>query len=397
MAAGYAAVLVAEALTSWLAAPTYRFNGEAWLLLAGGIGAVMAWQWWGRPIPRSAWWYAGALVAVALLTAVHTSRDPLRYLFDGYLLVREHLSPYTTLPYELPLNQYSQLFDGIWWTAIPSPYGPLWQALMGAVNLVTGNTLAGGLVALKLLNLSALILSARYLYLITRQAWPAWLLIVNPVILANTLATPHTDVIMLALVLGGVYHRRLMVRAVLLAGAALIKPHALLLVPVVARTWAERLKLVGAVALAIGGWLLLLWPVTRYEQGPMLGAAFGGGLAAADSLLLGSPASSLILFAGTYLAVIWLYLAHKLSDWTALAAVALLVPLTLTGLLLPWHFIIPIGLLLLVKQRWSLYIVMLLTALAMRSALRVSELLLIAALVAGGVLVVKYALRLKSN
>src|SRR5262249_54092745 len=211
--------------------PSYEFE-PTWLFTAtaaAGIAAIVSRR--GLDVSPTDYWLPALLMAVAFVSYPSTSRDPFHYLFVGEIVRFWHLSPYDQPPSALPVDQYSIIFRDTYWYYLASPWGPLWQAMMAAINWLSRNQLAVGMILLKLLNAFALIPCAFYVRAITGKAWLAFSLLINPLMLLNTLHTPHTDVILSMLILAAFYHGAPAPRGVLLALAALIKPHVLVLAP----------------------------------------------------------------------------------------------------------------------------------------------------------------------
>jgi len=355
-AVAYAVLLVALGVRSYIF-PVYDLDGST--LLVGTSWAGIFLTVLSRRKQLSKWHYAMAagLVLITYLSYPDTSRDAFRYLFDGEIIRIWHLSPYTALPINLPIDQYSSIFSGVWWTKIPSPYGPLWQALMVGINFLSGNEVFNGLIFLKLVNAAALLVCARYTYLITRKAWLSYSVLINPVILINATHSPHPDLIIAALLLAAYYHTNAAARGFLVSAAGLIKFHALIFAPFFARRLRDVAKLGIATVAGLGVLLLILKPLTGFELGSMLTANKGGGLQGIFSLPVYNAIPGLsiktifgisyALFVTAYAAIAWAYFRGKLSRLNALTYVSLLVPLLLTGLLFPWHFIISVAFLLL--------------------------------------------------
>jgi hypothetical protein len=261
---------------------------------------------------------------------------------------------------------------------------------MVAINFVSGNQLLTGVIILKIVNLAGLAGVVWYVYRISGKQWLAWVVAANPVVLLNSVATPHTDIVLAALLLGAYYQSRTWMRGGLLGAAGLIKPHMLVFLPFLAKTWRGVLALGSATVLALGVLLLVLKPVVGFDWLPMLAAGQGGGVLGMESLLMTwllpkAPPhtvflASYVLFAACYGVILWLYCRRRLRQMPALAAAGLLVPLCLTGVLLPWHFVIPIVLLLICESRAPVLLALAFTALVMRSAQAVPQLLAILAL-----------------
>ncbi len=395
----YVGVFAAVAVGSYIS-PNYRFNGAGVLTVLSIIGVVAIVMWRRRKLTRLDWLLPVLLILIALASFPNTSRDHLRYLFDGEMIRLMHLSPYVHLPYEFPVDQYSQAFDHIWWTQIPSPYGPLWQALMVAINFVSDNQIVWGVVALKLVNLAGLLVCARYIFLITRKAWISYVFLINPVILINTVATPHSDIVIAAGLMVAVYHQNASVRGVLVGAAGLIKAHSLIFWPFLVKSRRSAIALAGWTSGALVVFLLALKPLVGFEWRPMLQAGQGGGVTGMVSLLMyhllpGASANHVILasyglFLVMYGFILGLYVRQRVSSLTGLALASLAVPLCLTGVLLPWHFIIPFACLLICEKPLATAAVLVVTLLCMRSAVTVPELIGLSVLIAAAYLALRW-------
>jgi alpha-1,6-mannosyltransferase len=384
----YVVLIALSAVTSY-SYPQYRFSGSGLIFLVGIGGSLTALCGRGRIIRRRDWIVAGVIACLALLSFPSTSRDYLRYLFDGEMIRLWHISPYIHLPGQFAPDQYSRLFAGYWWTSIPSPYGPLWQALMASINAVSGNQLIPGIIALKLVNLIGLGLSARYIYLISGRAWMSWAFAINPVIILNTLATPHADILLAAAVLAAWHYRMDRRSGILLGAAALIKPYTFLFMPFERRSvgvW--RVFAWGVVTSVL--MLTALRPLVHFEFTSMIRASLGGSLSITDSLFMHSlfPTASIqqlsvlsvALFTALYIVLLVSFWRGYICGLSATALASLLVPVCLTGLLLPWHFIISIALLSVLDHRFARWTLLFLTITVLRSAVTVTELLGLAAL-----------------
>lgn len=390
----YVAAMAAVTVASYVPPVTFSFHDSPLMWLACGLAVLVTVHWYRREPERTDWWLPVTLIALALISFPGTSADYLRYLFDGELIRVWHLSPYTHLPGSLPPDQYSRLFHQAFWMAMPSPYGPLSQAMMAAVNLATRNQLAGGVAALKLVNLAGLLVCARLMYLVTGRKGVSYLLMINPIVLMNTVATPHLDIVIVGGVLGAYLAARPAAKGWLLAPAGLIKAHALIFAPFVCERGRRWWATLAWTVLATGALLVALKPVVGFNWLAMLGANQDGGLFAKDSLLIYSlwPGASTpvevlgsyALFALGYGAILVLFWRGRIGRLRALVLSSWLVPLCLTGLLLPWHFMIPLVFLLVSEGVVEYWAVLFLTLLVSRSAVTVEQLLVTAAVVAAG-------------
>lgn len=402
----YVLVFAVIAVTSY-EPPTYKFNDSGPILLAGVLGVMVTVLWRGRAIGRLDWILPGALMLLALCSFPDTSRDPLRYLLDGEMIRLWHLSPFVHPPGEFPLDQYGRAFVGHWQALIPSPYGPVWQGLMALINFVSGNQLVGGIVALKIVNLAGLVACGWYMYRITGKAWTSYLFLINPIVLLNTVATPHPDIVMAAALLAAYYYHQAAVRGALIGLAGLVKIHALIFMPFFGRRGRDFWLVGASTAVTVAGLMVASKPLLNFDWLAMVRAGHGGGVVGMDSLLMyglmpSAPRDTIFmasygLFLTGYAAIAVAFVRGKLSSLSALIFTSFLVPFCLTGVLLPWHFIIPLGFLLLSERRPAFWVVLFLTLLALRSALRMPEVLLLGALFAGGGWVIYQAFRRVEN
>ena len=371
-------------------APVYKFHGSGSVLLLSILSVVAILVWRRRSIRPMEWILPAAAIALTMCSFPDTSRDYLRYLLDGEMIRLWHLSPYLHLPAEFPLDLYARAIGSIWWTSIPSPYGPMWQAIMVAINFISGNTVLGGVIALKLLDLAAVLACARYLFAISGKPYLSFLFLMNPIVLLNTVGTPHSDIIIAAAVLAAVHGTSAAGRGLALASAGLIKIPALLFVPFLDRRARTTCVIVAWTTTFLGGLLLALKPVVGYNVFSMLRASADGGVDGTQSLLMHSllpGANTSIVYLASYLLFFACYIAIGIAFWRrsitavdALGLTSLSVPLCLTGLLLPWHFIIPLTLLLLNSRPLALWAILFLTLLVLRSATTALELLVLAAI-----------------
>ncbi len=395
----YVASLVMVAIWSYLW-PIYDMDGRG--LLAGvswaGIAATLLWR--RQTIKRIFYLLPVTLIVVALFCYPDTSRDAFRYLFDGEMIRLWHLSPYTSLPVHLPVDQYSAVFHHTWWIKIPSPYGPLWQVLMVIINFLSGNHIALGLIFLKLINLIALLASARFIYLITRKEWLSFGFLINPTILIDTVHSPHPDIVIAAGLLAAYYYSNVAARGVILSATGLIKIHSLILAPFFVRKWRDFWLLGLAAVIGLAVMLIGLKPWVGFDWLAMLRANQGGSVLGSFSLLFYNLLPHISrkvvfwlsygLFFATYGVILTAYLCKRLPQLTALTLASFLVPLTLTGLLYPWHLIIPLAFLFLSEASWAGGAVLYIALVGFYAPLNVLVLGLVAGLFVGGGYVLRW-------
>jgi hypothetical protein len=309
-------------------------------------------------------WVAVFLLAISFFSYPSNCDDPFRYLFDGELIRVQHFSPYRILPVELPPDQYSKIFYHVWWAKdIYSPYGPLWQLLMAAINFLSANTLWLGMAWLKLVDLVFLLACARLIAKKTKSAVWGWLFLINPVLIVNTVHSPHTDIFILFLLLAALGEEKLWSGSLTLAGSFFVKTHAIIFAPL----WLAEKKdlklilkrsLILILAAAIVG--LFLQFILKFGWREMITSSFGGRAAGSKYFLLKQlwPAlsdrqvfSASLLSGGiVYAAAFLFYFFKKIDKWQAGFFIALIIPLLLTGLCYPWHFIIPLGFVFMTKK-----------------------------------------------
>lgn len=379
--------------------PSYDFNGSGHLLLAALLGVILTIMWRGQTVSRTDFALPAGLIALGLACFPDTSRDPMRFLLDGEMLRLWNMSPFIHPPGDLPHSQYSQLFLGHWQERVSSPYGPIWQLCMLTINFFSDNRLALGIAGLKLLNLAGLLVASRYLYLITRRPLISFMFLINPIVLLNTVAAPHPDILIAAGLLAAYHYRAAAIKGALVGLVALIKIHAAIMMPFFVRSWGEFWRGLAGFGVAFSAVFFGLMPFLGYSFQDMILAGHGGSVFGMESLLMRSflptaePevvfAASYGLFFACYGLIAVAFLCKKLSVLGALTATSFLVPLCLTGVLLPWHFIIPFVFLLLSERREALWIVLFLTLLMLRSAAMVLELIAMAGLFFGSGLVMR--------
>ena len=366
----YLAVNFVICLDSYIQRPTYEFT-SIWYVISGLIFAGLFYLLLRQKLSRWLWLLLLAVMVLAIFSVPTTSYDTFRYLFDGKMIVSYHVSPYQVLPIDLPADQYSSYFYNIWWTQIYSPYGPLWQLVMSAINILSLDKLWLGLAALKIFNLTCYLWAAYLIYKLSGKKQLAYLFLLCPVMLFNNLATPHADILIAALLLSAWYVRKKEWLGVWLGAlAGLAKVYGWFLLPF----WCGKKHIIRKFIyfLITGGVsLLLLKLILGFKFWPMIKAAFiggsGGGAARGRLLIyqlfpwLSSSEGviiSLIIFLALYLLIYRLFWKGKISDVGAGALVSLLVPLLLLCLAYPWHFIIPLSFLFLWQKKaaWLLLV-----------------------------------------
>ncbi len=323
--------------------------------LSAVLFALYAATLWNAPLLTR--WDIGIGVFILLLACVGrptTSVDFMHFLFDGHLWSALHLSPYAVLPVDLPPTVYSSPFLHVWWAAKLSPYGPLWQLAMAIINILSTDTLLLGIALLKLLNLVGLLITAKLLWLMTRHRGVVMAFVLNPIVLTHTLHTPHADLWIATAVLYAIHQRHHWSSLVSVVAGVMVKIHGVLFLPFFVRTQLWK-KLLGSaiVIVAVVGALQLIAPFSVME---MLQASLWGSSSPSNNasliyyLLPRSLSASTVfivsLFCSTviYGTILVLWYTKRISLLAALIATSTIVPLLLTGLIYPWHWLVTLTL-----------------------------------------------------
>lgn len=210
---------------------------RAWLRL---YRHLRSWDPSSRPVlgKALALWTAPMMVALPLF-----SRDSYAYIGQGRLM-QQGLDPYTNGISSL--NNYFNLGPDALWTEAPTPYGPVWLWLeQAAVGLANGSPELA-LIPFRLASLAGVVLLAVYVPRLAELHGfnphrALWLVVLNPVLLINFIASVHNDSLMLGLVVAGIYYASVKhpVAGILLVTASIaIKPITLIALPFVGLLWA---------------------------------------------------------------------------------------------------------------------------------------------------------------
>ena len=227
---------------------------------------------------QALWVVFGVSVAAALLLSFvypYGAADIFLYVVRGRVLGIYGLNSSVVPPEYTPVAGYLPFLSE--WTAVPSPYGPLWEWVAAGLARLGDGSLAASLLAFKGWGALCYLGSGLLLTDILRRGRPAlWLpglvaLMWNPLVLLETMAMGHNDIFMMFFVLlalwfavrscyGGIY--------VALALGALVKYVPLLLVPPTVLWMARRLPprmfwkhLLGGLLVALVLTGLIWWPL----------------------------------------------------------------------------------------------------------------------------------------
>ncbi len=240
----------AEPSLLWL----YRIG---FLILIGGYALggwsaarLKGWKAWGL-IVGTAFLSAGVLVFLYPFDA----SDIFDYIMHGRLLALYNANPYKVTAAALPLDPF---YPYVGWVKSTSPYGPFWLQLSALTVRIAGDSIAGNVIAFKLLNGIFYTISAGLVAAILHYQNPArtlvgvWMFACNPLVLYETFGHGHNDITLTACLLGSVWFmlgRRFTLAALALVCGALFKHVTLLVLPVVVifalanqDNWKKRLQ-----------------------------------------------------------------------------------------------------------------------------------------------------------
>jgi alpha-1,6-mannosyltransferase len=220
--------------------------GMAWLHLGRSLRRGEAGTDTGHLLRTAALWGAPLLVCVPLF-----SRDLYAYAAQAQI-AHAGLDPYSVGPVSLP-GPFLDEISGMW-VDTPAPYGPLWLGLGRAVATVAGDRVVTTVLALRLLAVVGVLLTARYLPRLARAAGgdprvAVWLGVANPLVLVHFVAGGHNDALMVGLVIAGLAvaieatdERGVAAGVALCAAAVLVKAPAVIAIGFLVWVWSRHLR-----------------------------------------------------------------------------------------------------------------------------------------------------------
>jgi hypothetical protein len=157
------------------------------------------------------------------------SRDVYSYAAQGFMVTR-HINPYTSGPMALHAAKYVTPVSKIW-LGTRCPYGPLFLRLAQLAVGVTGRSLLGAILVLRLYEILGVVLIAAALPTLARSvgkdpARAIWLGVCNPLVLFHFVGGAHNDSLMVGLLVAGLAvatKKRYATGVVLCALAATVK------------------------------------------------------------------------------------------------------------------------------------------------------------------------------
>jgi hypothetical protein len=273
---------VPDPAVHWWYVPSTPSGHSASLTLVYVGMAVLAGAWLGlgRVLPGR-----GVLLGIAaawalplLLAPPLFSRDVYSYLAQGTILHLGH-NPYRSAPQLLATLGHHHVLDAVspFWRGTTAPYGPLFLGLVSVIVGVIGSNLVLGVILIRLIECSGLVLLAVFVPRLARQLGTdarraLWLALLSPLVMLELMAAGHNDVMMAGLLVAGVAWAltgRPVLGVAICALAATIKVPALAGALFIAVAWARaepdgaaRLRFLARCALAVAAVLALITAVT---------------------------------------------------------------------------------------------------------------------------------------
>jgi hypothetical protein len=207
---------------------------------------------------RTAWKIIIGAAVLSSLVLLYMYPFDAADIFDNILHGRIS-GVYGANPFSQVIAQYNgdPFFPYAAWRYAPSAYGPAWELLAGLIARISGNGIVANIIGFKLLPGVFLAVSGSLVADFLRQAAPeralagVWLLVMNPIVLYETLGNGHNDIVMAFWMIAAAWmiYQGKYTRAVLfLVIGGLIKYIPILLVP--AAVWVALINLKGSRARA---------------------------------------------------------------------------------------------------------------------------------------------------
>jgi alpha-1,6-mannosyltransferase len=199
----------------------------------------------GVAVKKLAWlliiWSLPVLLAPPLF-----SHDIYSYAAQGELVTR-HINPYIYGPSTLGSNTFTNLASG-WWINTPSPYGPFFMQIAGALTSISQHNALVDVVLLKLVAFAGVILIAVSVPSLARgfkkDAGIVFALaVLNPVTIFHLVGGAHNDALMIGLLVAGLalaQRKRRIAGIALCALAAAVKAPAAIGIVYIGWEWAGQ-------------------------------------------------------------------------------------------------------------------------------------------------------------
>ncbi len=348
-----------------------------WLVYLGMAVGIYVWAklvfeiYNGRsPSMRYLWKLFWFWVIPLMISGPLLSRDVYSYAAQAEM-VKVGLSPYIQGPAALGHSAFLPAVDPVWMKA-PAPYGPVFLYVGDIFVHLTGNSVVGTVILLRLAALGGVVLTGIYvskiaeMYGYSKQAALA-LSMLNPVFLYDLASAGHNDAWMIGLMIWGIYlalKGRYIWASVVITLAGLVKAPAFAGLVFIGVRWAEFSSLSRRVryafyALAIGaattvilgaatglgvGWILSLStpgasispadPVTAaatfiHDLGSFVGIPISTQLYLSIMRLLGLGLSGAVS--------LYLLLISNERNWLRNLGISLLIVVLLGPVIWPWY------------------------------------------------------------
>ncbi|QRZ62378.1 polyprenol phosphomannose-dependent alpha 1,6 mannosyltransferase MptB [Rothia sp. ZJ932] len=271
----------------WIANIRYNVPGLVTSVVLVAVGGMMMTREWLRLSQKMPLWDAGskkwtwaAIIAWStpqLFAFPLFSRDMFSYFAQGRVM-QSGLNPYE---YGVSsVNNFFQYGADPMWAESPPPYGPVFLWIEQTVATIVGQNVDAGIYFFRFIAVLGCLLIAYYTPKLAQlhdinPTRTLWLVVANPLFIAQFITAGHNDALMTGLMVAGAYHAARwrnwkggLTGTVLVTLAVAIKPLALVLLPFIGLLWAGRAAswprkfsywaLVGTIFLALMafmGWL----------------------------------------------------------------------------------------------------------------------------------------------
>lgn len=171
----------------------------------------------------------------------NTSSDVYYYLGVGRIQNKYNVNPYYTSINEVIENNEQAKEDKIIqntpeiWREITVVYGPIWTIMCNVLTLISFNNVTWSLFVFKIFNLIIHLLNCYMIYKITKKKIYVVIYGLNPLVLIETIANAHNDILTVFLVLVTIYFllkkKNILLSVVFLSISAGIKYFTIMLLP----------------------------------------------------------------------------------------------------------------------------------------------------------------------
>lgn len=176
-------------------------------LAAGTFLVVVREAWRGAVSPRAVLWLSAAYLAGVLLLPLLFSRDVYSYASYGRIAAVYHENPYVATPADHPADVLAGLVGPKWFDT-PAVYGPLWTHVSSLVVRASDDVTAWVATFRAIAvagSLATLLVVSRTVrrFRPEREAFALALIGLNPVVVFQSVASGHNDVLVMLSVAGG--------------------------------------------------------------------------------------------------------------------------------------------------------------------------------------------------